>query len=86
MGHKGPISGPFQAPKSVKILVFGLFLIKFSLVSHPYRITCSLQVLLDVGIIWASDNQFLGHFGPQISKNFGLWSFSKIFPLVSHQY
>ena len=82
MGLKCPISGSFWAPKKVKILVFGHFLKKFSLASHQYCFTCSLQVLLDGWRIWASETQFLG---PQINKNSGLWSFSKKFPLVSHQ-
>ena len=56
------------------------FLKKFSLVSHPYCFTCSLQVLLEVWRIWASEAQFLVHGGPQNKSKF--WSlviFSKNF-------
>ena len=47
---RGPIFVPFLVPKEVKILVFGHFLKKFSLVSHQYCFTCSLQVLLELGV------------------------------------
>ena len=74
-------------PKVSQILVFGHFLKKFSLVSHQYCFTCSLQILLDVWGIWASEAQFLGHLGPKISKkNPVLDHFLKYFPLVSHQF
>ena len=61
---KGPIPGPFWAPKKVKILMFGHFLKMFSLVSHQYCFPCSLHLLLDVWRILASEAQFIGHFGP----------------------
>ena len=48
---------------------------KCPLVSHQYCSTCSLQVLLEVWRIWASEAQFFGHFGHLIKQ----------FPLVSHQ-
>ena len=60
--------------------MFGHFLKSFLPVSQQYCLTCSFQVLLDVWRIWASEAQFWGHFGPQISQNSGLWSFSQIFP------
>ena len=54
----------------VKILVFGHFLKKFSMVSHQYYFTWSVQVILDVWRIWASEAQFLGHFGHQNKSKF----------------
>ena len=54
MGFRGPIFGPFWTPKYVKTRGFGHFLKKFSLVSHQYCSTWSLQVLLYMWRIWAS--------------------------------
>ena len=42
--------GDFRRRRVVDI---SSFLIKFSLVSHQYCFTCSLQLLLDVGRVWA---------------------------------
>ena len=55
-GLQRPNFGPFWAPKEIKSLFFGHFLKKFSLVSHQYCRTRSLQVLLDV---------WMCHFGYQ---------------------
>ena len=59
----------------VKIQVFSHFLKKFSLVSHQYCLWYSLQILLNVWRIWASEVQFLGNFGPKISTYSSLGSF-----------
>ena len=73
--------GVILCPKISQIQVFGHFLKKFSLVSHLYRFTCSLQVFfkcvenmhLRCPFFWAT-------LGPQISKNSDLLViFSKIF-------
>ena len=68
LGHFGP------QRKSKFWCQFGHFLKKFSLASNQYCFTCSLQWLLDVWRIWASEAQFLG---PKMNINSGLWSFSK---------
>ena len=76
MGLRGTILGPFWVPKLVKLPVFGQFICNFSLVSHQYCSTCSLQLPLDVWRIWASEAQFIGHFGP---KNRSIFQFLVIF-------
>ena len=75
--------GHFGPPNKSKFSFFCFFLIKkISLVSLQYCFTCSLQVLLDVWRIWASDVQFWALWGPKISKNSGHWSFSTGFASV----
>ena len=57
--------GHFAPANKSKFRLLVFFIKKFSLVSHQYCFTCRLQVCLDVWRIWASDAQFVGHFGPQ---------------------
>ena len=73
MCHRGPFCGRFWALKGVKILVFGHFLKKFSLVSNQYCFTWSLQVLWEVCGMWASEAQiFWAILGLEMNQNLGL--------------
>ena len=62
VGLKAPIFGPFWHPKYFKILVFDHFLKKFSLVSHQYCFTCSLEVLFRCVENLGLRSPFLGSF------------------------
>ena len=73
-----PNFGPFWAPKETKMGAFGHFLKIFSLISHQYCFTCSLQLPLEVCETWASEAQF---FLPLQSFYF----LSKTVPLNTHQ-
>ena len=73
-GPQRPNLGSIWGPKISQNSGLWSFSQKKSLVSHQYCFTCSLQVLLDVWRLWASEVQF---WGPKINKNSGLWSFSQ---------
>ena len=44
--------------------------------SHQSCFICSLELLSEMCTIWAPHVQVMGHLGPKISQNWGLWSFS----------
>ena len=67
------------APKKIKVLVFGHFLIHFPLVSHQSWFTCQCELILEVCRTLASETQCLGHFGPQNRSFRSSVIFSNIF-------
>ena len=91
-GTRGPNFGPFWASKWVKIQVFEYFVEKSGLDLHQSWFICALELLSEMCNIWASNAQFLGHFGPQSKKKFWcLITFSKNFhcfhnSFASHAY
>ena len=77
-GSEAQIFGPFWASKWIKIqFCFHYFVKKFPLDSNQSCFTCSLELLYEMCIIWASKAHFLAILGPKVSKNSGLWSLSQ---------
>ena len=67
------LEAQFWVSKSVKIVVFGNFLKKFSVISYQYCFTCPLEVLLEVGEYGPQRPNFWVTSGPQIGDILSLW-------------
>ena len=76
--HQRPNFGANLDPKVSKNSGLWSFCLIFSLVSRQYCFTCSLQVLLEVWRIWASEAQLLG---PKIGETSHHWSFYQRFSI-----